>query len=277
MSDHYAVLGNPIGHSRSPEIHAAFAAQTGDDICYERILVPPGKFSETAAAFIAKGGKGLNVTVPCKEDAYRFVDQLTARARRAGAVNTLIVSDNTVLGDNTDGAGLARDLTDNLHWVIRHQRVLILGAGGAVRGILEPLLAEHPHAVVIANRTEQKARTLAAAFDDLGPVTGGSYEDARGRGPYDLVINATSASLNDELLPLSDDMLAARCCCYDMMYGSTDTVFLAWMQAHGVENIADGLGMLVEQAALSYALWRNKTPDTAPVISAMRDLLTASK
>lgn len=271
MPDKYAVFGNPVAHSRSPEIHAAFAAQTGEDIEYGRVLVLKEKFRETALEFIKNGGLGFNVTVPCKRDAFQFADHLTPRAQRAGAVNTVIVQPGKkVLGDNTDGKGLVTDLTENLKWSVRNKRILILGAGGAVRGVLEPLLALKPRSVMLGNRTPATARILANEFAELGEVTGGSYDSLYQKSAFDLIINGTSASLDGELPPLSAKTIGENCCCYDMMYGAKATVFMEWASANGVEQISDGLGMLVEQAAESFALWRNKTPDTAPVIARIR-------
>lgn len=277
MTDRYAVFGNPIAHSRSPTIHAAFAAQTGQDLHYDRQLVVPGGFAQAAAEFFAAGGRGLNVTVPFKEDAFRFTDRRTARAERARAVNTLAQErDGTVLGDNTDGAGLVRDLTANLGWSIANRRTLVLGAGGAARGVLAPLLAERPALLWIANRTAQKAVELARKFADLGPTAGSGFAELAGAAPFDLVINATSASLAGELPPLPDALLAPGATAYDMMYGAEPTLFVAWAQHRGAGAVADGLGMLVEQAAEAFFLWRGVRPDTAPVIAAVRRELAAT-
>ena len=277
MTDRYAVFGNPVAHSRSPAIHAAFAAQTGQDLRYERQLVAPGGLAEAAAEFFAAGGNGLNVTVPFKEDAFRFADRRTARAERARAVNTLAREhDGGVLGDNTDGVGLVRDLTANLGWVIAGRRVLVLGAGGAARGALGPLLEQRPVLLYIANRTAEKAVRLAREFADLGPTAGGGFAELASAPPFDLVINATSASLAGELPPLPDSLLAPGANAYDMMYGAEPTPFLAWAQRHGAGAVADGLGMLVEQAAEAFLLWRGVRPDTAPVIAAVRRELAAA-
>lgn len=275
MPDKYAVFGNPVAHSRSPQIHAAFAAATGEDIEYDRVLVPAGGFRETARQFLANGGRGMNVTVPCKEDAFAFADHLSPRAQRAGAVNTLTVNrDNTVLGDNTDGQGLLADLSSNLKWPLSGQRILLLGAGGAARGVLEPLLAQAPAALVIGNRTVAKAQTLAQSFNDLGSIQASSYKDLDQQKPFDLIINATSASLSGELPPLPDTTVTGNSHCYDMLYSAEPTIFLDWATSRGVKQLADGLGMLVEQAAASFFLWRGKRPPTKPVIEAIRkDLL----
>jgi shikimate dehydrogenase len=277
MSDKYAVFGNPVAHSRSPQIHAAFAEQTGEDIEYGRVLVPEDKFQETVFEFLKEGGKGLNVTVPCKLDAFRLAARLTPRAKRAGAVNTFMVEPGKKLvGDNTDGKGFVTDLTDNLNWEIRNKRILMLGAGGAVRGVLEPLLALRPQAVVLGNRTPATARILATEFAELGEVSGGSYDSLHKKATFDLIINGTSASLDDEMPPLSAELIGEGCCCYDMMYGAQPTVFMKWASEHGAEYVSDGLGMLVEQAAESFSLWRGKTPDTQPVIAAIRAELTGA-
>lgn len=271
MPDKYAVFGNPVAHSRSPQIHRAFAAQTGDTIEYQRILVPEGKFRETARQFLNGGGRGMNVTVPCKEEAFAFAGRLTPRAQRAGAVNTLKVDDDdTLLGDNTDGRGLLTDLADNLRWPLKGQRILLLGAGGAARGVLEPLLTQTPTVLVIGNRTESKAQSLAQSFGDLGHIQASSYEALVREQPFDLVINATSASLSGKLLPLPDSIIGGNSRCYDMLYGARPTPFMDWAGERGVAQLADGLGMLVEQAAESFFLWRGKRPHTNAVIEAIR-------
>jgi shikimate dehydrogenase len=276
MSDSYAVFGNPIAHSRSPEIHTSFARQTGQDMSYRRQLVASDGFEAAAEDFFNRGGRGLNVTVPFKLEAFAYADTLTPRARRAGAVNTLVRQpDGGILGDNTDGVGLVRDITHNLGWTIRGRRVLILGAGGAVRGVLEPLLAEGPAELVIANRTPAKAEELAELFADLGPVAGCGFDRLAGRR-FELVINGTSASLAGDLPPLPEGLVGAGCHCYDMMYGDGPTVFMAWARGCGAEA-ADGLGMLVEQAAESFLLWRGTRPETGPVIAGLRAALAASR
>ncbi|WP_040409088.1 shikimate dehydrogenase [Arhodomonas aquaeolei] len=267
--DRYAVMGNPIAHSRSPEIHRRFAEQTGEAIRYERILVPEGGFAGAVAEFEAAGGAGLNVTVPFKGDAWALADTLSDRAERARAVNTLIISDAGLYGDNTDGIGLVRDLRDNHGVTLAGARVLILGAGGAARGALPSLLEEAPASVHVANRTAERARELAAAFADLGTVTGSGYETLA-EMRFDVVINATSAGLTGELPPLPDTLLAPGACCYDMVYADELTAFVRWARTHGAAVAADGLGMLVEQAAESFFLWRGHRPRTAPVIEALR-------
>lgn len=270
MTDRYAVFGNPIAHSKSPQIHSLFAAQTGEDLVYERQLVELGGFVGAAETFFSAGGRGLNITVPFKLDAYAYARQLTPRACRAAAVNTLALqADGSVLGDNTDGAGMVRDMRHNLGWSLQGKRVLVLGAGGAVRGVLAPLLAENPAAVTIANRTVEKAAELATAFADLGSVDCCGFAELEGR-VFDLVINGTSASLSGDLPPLPPGILAPACCCYDMMYGSQPTVFMTWASKQGAARVADGLGMLVEQAAEAFYLWRGVRPETVPVIEALR-------
>ncbi len=275
MTDRYAVFGNPVAHSLSPAIHRAFAAQLGVDMSYTRQLVAAGGFNAAATEFFQGGGRGLNVTVPFKQDAYRFATRLTPRARRAGAVNTLALQrDSAVLGDNTDGAGLVSDITGNLGWSIVGKRVLILGAGGAVRGILQPLLAQNPRELVIANRTVAKAQQLVGEFASLGSMSAVDLDGLVALKTFDVVINGTSASLGGDLPPLPDSLLAGAAWCYDMMYGAVPTVFMKWATEHGAVAVADGLGMLVEQAAESFFLWRGLRPATAPVIGAMRASLT---
>ncbi|HEY7774252.1 MAG TPA: shikimate dehydrogenase [Marinagarivorans sp.] len=272
MKDRYAVVGNPIAHSKSPIIHQLFAEATGQTISYEKILVELGQFQQDVTEFFAQGGKGLNVTVPFKEDAFRFPDQLTARAQLAGAVNTLIKQeDGKIVGDTTDGTGLVGDLTQQ-DFALKGARVLILGAGGAVRGILEPLLAEAPSSVVIANRTISKAQQLAETFKDHGHIQARGFDQLKELS-FDTVINGTSASLAGELPPIPASVFAAgsKTGAYDMMYGKALTPFLCWAQENGVAKLADGLGMLVGQAAESFRLWRGVMPDTQPVISALRD------
>lgn len=268
--DRYAVFGNPVRHSKSPQIHAAFAAQTGQALTYRAQLVEAGAFAAAARAFFDAGGRGLNVTVPFKLDAFDFADELSGRARRAGAVNTLALQDDgRVYGDNTDGVGLVRDINDNLGWEIAGRRILLLGAGGAVRGVLEPLLRRHPLQLAIANRTVDKARQLAAAFADLGPVQGYGFEALAGL-QFDLVINGTSASLAGELPPLPAQLLSDGCCCYDMMYAAEPTPFMRWAAGQTAWAVADGLGMLVEQAAEAFCIWRGERPLTRPVIEMVR-------
>ncbi|CAK0775014.1 Shikimate dehydrogenase (NADP(+)) [Gammaproteobacteria bacterium] len=268
--DQYAVMGNPIAHSKSPLIHSAFAQETGQELTYTAILVAHGAFSTAATTFRARGGKGLNITVPFKVDAYTLADLHSERAKRAGAVNTLqVLADGRWYGDNTDGVGLVRDLTDNLGIYLVGTRLLILGAGGAAHGILQPLLTARPDQIFIANRTPAHAKKLAEDFADLGPISGGGFDDLHGK-QFDLVLNATSASLEGEVPPLPDRLLTEGAWCYDLMYSSTLTPFLRWATLHGAYKIEDGLGMLVEQAAEAFFLWRGVRPSTAPVIRKLR-------
>ncbi|AAZ98457.1 shikimate 5-dehydrogenase [Thiobacillus denitrificans ATCC 25259] len=264
MTDRYAVFGHPIAHSKSPQIHAAFARQTGQDMCYEAILAPLEGFTESIARFAAQGGRGANVTVPFKEEAFRLADRLTPRAERAGAVNTLMFDADGILGDNTDGTGLVADLTGNLKRPLATRRILLVGAGGAARGVIAPLLEQAPAELVIANRTVSRAEQLAELFDGRLRACGFDALDT----PFDVVINATAASLAGELPPLPPQVFGTGALAYDMMYGR-DTPFLAFARAHGADT-ADGLGMLVEQAAEAFHLWRGVRPDTAPVIAALR-------
>lgn len=271
MTDHYAVFGNPIEHSKSPAIHTAFASATGEDIRYQKQQVDEDGFVAAADEFFASGGKGLNITVPFKQDAYGYAARLTARARHAGAVNTLSLQDDgTLLGDTTDGVGMVRDMVKNLGWEIKGKKVLVLGAGGAVRGVLEPLLELLPQHVVIANRTVDKALQLTKGFAEMGYVVGCGFDMLPGQ-QFDLVINGTSASLAGELPPLPDDLLMGGAACYDMMYGPEPTVFINWARQHGASAVADGLGMLVEQAAESFAIWRGVRPETQQVIVALKE------
>jgi shikimate dehydrogenase len=273
--DHYAVMGNPIAHSKSPMIHAAFAQQTGQVLQYNAILVgtEEGEFAQAVQAFIASGGKGLNITLPFKQAAWALADQRSERAERAGAVNTLWFNEQGQrIGENTDGVGLVRDLIQNHGGQIEGRRMLILGAGGAVRGVLGPLLEAAPAQCVIANRTVSRAEALAELFAALGNVTACPYDALQGQS-FDLVINGTSASLQGQLPPLPDGLLAEGGWCYDMMYASTATVFVQWAQSQGAAFALDGLGMLVEQAAESFYLWRGVRPKTASVIRQVRERL----
>jgi shikimate dehydrogenase len=266
--DRYAVIGHPVGHSRSPFIHARFAAQTGQSLIYTTIDAAPDDFPAAVRHFFSTGGKGLNVTVPHKEAALELVDELTPRAQRAGAVNTLAVRAGGpgLLGDNTDGAGLARDLLNNHRIMIAGRRVLLLGAGGAARGVLAPLLGLKPSDLTVVNRNVQRARELVERFRDLGKLRAIGYEKL-GREPYDIVINATAASLAGELPALPAGIVDSRSICYDMAYGRQDTPFVRWAWERGCARALMGLGMLVEQAAESFHLWHGVRPDTASVLS----------
>ena len=274
--DKYAVFGNPIKHSKSPTIHSAFAKQCGQRLQYRAVLVELNGFEQAAHNFFNGGGAGLNVTVPFKRNAYEFADRLSDRARRAGAVNVLTRSqDGGIEGDNTDGIGLVRDMIANLGWAVQGLRVLVLGAGGAVRGILEPLLRERPRELLIVNRTAEKARQLAAEFSDIAPVQGGAYS-LIADSQFDLIINATSAGLVGEMPDLPGSVMTERSCCYDMVYGAEPTAFMRWAAHHAAWAVADGLGMLVEQAAQSFYIWRGARPETRPVINQLRELLAAA-
>jgi len=263
-------MGNPVAHSKSPQIHSLFAAQTKQDMTYCAILVEHGGLAEAVAKFASRGGRGLNITVPFKEDAWALAAQRSPRAERAGAVNTLVLHDTGKhFGDNTDGAGLVRDLRDNHGATLCRARLLLVGAGGAARGVIEPLLQERPELLVIANRTAGRAVELARAFCDLGHVEGCGLPDLDGQ-PFDIIINATAASLSGEVPALPDSVVTPQSWCYDMMYGNQPTAFMNWSQTLGAARSLDGLGMLVEQAAESFYLWRRIRPDTAPVIAALR-------
>ncbi len=274
MTDRYAVVGNPVAHSKSPLIHAQFARQTGQDIEYGRLFAPLDGFRATVEAFRSAGGRGLNVTLPFKLEAFGLTQQRSPRALDAAAVNTLRFESDGIVGDNTDGVGLVRDLEGNLGFAIAGQRVLLMGAGGAAQGVMGPLLDAGPRALLVGNRTENKARALV---DRFGARAGGaelrasSYEGLAGR-QFDLIINATSASLSDTVPELPHGVFAPGCAAYDMMYGKGLTPFLQLAQREGASRLADGLGMLVEQAAESFFVWRGVRPLTAPVIAQLKAL-----
>jgi len=271
MTDQYYVIGNPVEHSKSPEIHRQFAVQTKQTMYYGKFLAPVGGFAESLAALIDEGIRGANVTVPFKEDAFMCCHHMTHRAERARAINTLIIGDDgKCFGDNTDGVGLLTDLTQNHSLDISQQRILVLGAGGAVRGILEPLLDQNPDRIVIANRTPGKARSLARDFSDLGEISGCGFDDLKNR-QFDLIINGTSAGLQGKVPPVAPGVLRKGSITYDLMYGREPTAFVQWGRHAGAAEALDGIGMLVEQAAESFYLWRAKRPDTRAVI---RDLQT---
>ncbi|QPK62148.1 shikimate dehydrogenase [Methylomonas sp. LL1] len=264
--DAYAVFGQPITHSKSPRIHQLFAEQTGQTLSYIAQEVSADAFNSAADKFFSQGGKGLNCTVPLKELAWRYADNLTERARLSKAVNTLVLQDDGgILGENTDGTGLVTDLTINHAIKLSGRRILILGAGGATRGILAPMLEHHPEQITIANRTLGKAEIIAAEFAHLGEVISSDYPNLD-RQRFDLIINATSASLNGQLPPLADNLLSEQGCCYDLAYGNEPTTFVRWGIAQHARLSLDGLGMLVEQAAEAFALWRGIRPQTSAVI-----------
>ncbi|MFN3987055.1 MAG: shikimate dehydrogenase [Rhodocyclaceae bacterium] len=276
--DRYAVIGNPIAHSKSPQIHAAFARQTGQSLSYEALLAPLDDFAGTVRRFAAAGGRGANVTVPFKLEAHALADTLSARARAAGAVNTLVFDGEHLIGDNTDGAGLVRDLTANLGVTLAGARILLLGAGGAARGVVLPLLAGAPAGLVIANRSEARAQALVAAFAaDAGAARLEALPFAALAGMhFDVVINATSASLADQAPDLPAGLYAPGALAYDMMYGPAETPFLRAARTDAATRMADGLGMLVEQAAESFLLWRGVRPDTATVLADLRARIAAA-
>ncbi len=270
MTDRYAVIGNPIEHSKSPQIHAAFAAQTGQDLVYGRLLGGLEAFEGDVQDFFSGGGRGLNVTVPFKERACRCVDELSPRAAQAQAVNTIVrLADGRLRGDNTDGVGLVTDLGCNHRFHLAGSRILLLGAGGAARGVVGPLLQNRPARLLIANRTAPRALSLAAGFAAAGPVFGCGLDELAGQ-QFDLIVNATAAGLHGAVPALPDHCLAAGGWTYDMMYGSAPTAFVRWGQTQGAARALDGLGMLVEQAAEAFWLWRGVRPDTEPVIRLLR-------
>ena len=276
MTDRYAVIGNPVAHSQSPRIHALFAHALGEDLEYGTILGRPGHFADDVEAFRDAGGRGLNVTVPFKLDAYAWATERTDRATQAGAVNTLTLDGEKIIGDNTDGAGLVRDIGERLGVEIAGRRVLLMGAGGAARGVLLPLCGERPVRIAIANRTADKARALALRFLPHASgidIAGGPYAAFSGE-TFDLVINATSASLDDQIPALPAGVFAPQSVAYDMVYGERERGFTTYALAHGASRAVDGLGMLVEQAAESFFLWRGVRPQTGPVLAALRDTQT---
>ncbi len=274
--DQYGVVGHPVAHSLSPFIHAMFARQTGQAMSYRLFDFAPEAFDERLAGFFAQGGRGLNITLPYKIAALAKAEELTDRARSAGAVNTLAVRrEGGILGDNTDGAGLVHDLCVNLRLTVTRRRVLLIGAGGAARGVLAPLLALEPETVVIANRTADRAKALAASFADLGNVQGMGFRYITG-GAYDLIVNATSASLTGEMPDVPVAVVGPETFCYDMAYGRGDTPFIRWGLELGCRDAVTGLGMLVEQAAESFRLWRGVRPLTTPVLAALEERVTSS-
>ena len=271
--DRYVVIGNPIAHSKSPEIHSRFAQQTAQHLVYERVLAPLDGFVQTVRNLVAQGCKGANVTVPFKLDAYALATTLTERAKAAGAVNTLKFDGNAILGDNTDGIGLVTDIVHNAGVTIEGRKVLLLGAGGAARGVILPLLEQRPQQLVIANRTVSKAEELAAQFATQGPITASTFDGAR--EGVDIVINATSASLSSDLPPIAPGIIGTATFAYDMMYGKEPTVFMHFAAERGA-SVRDGLGMLVEQAAEAFYVWRGMRPDTAAVYGVLRASLQAA-
>lgn len=267
--DKYAVVGYPVAHSWSPFIHGLFAKQTGHAITYSRLEVPPEALNDRVVEFFAADGQGLNITLPHKQAACLIARERTPRAEMAGAVNTLAVRSSGLFGDNTDGAGLIADLTRNLSFDLRGTRVLLLGAGGAARGVLGPLLEADPEYLEISNRNEERAKELAHEFSTLGTVHGCGF-DGIANTTFDLVLNATSASLQDTIPPIPPAVIGPTTLCYDMAYGKGDTAFTRWSKSAGAGRAETGWGMLVEQAAESFLIWRGVKPNTASVIAAVK-------
>ena len=288
MTDHYAVIGNPISHSKSPLIHTEFAKQTGQDLDYITREIPLDDLVGGLKKLQDEGFKGINITVPFKEQVWQQVSNKSDHAMRAGAVNTLVFNDDgTLYGDNTDGIGLCRDLVDNHQIELANKRILLLGAGGAARGVIEPLLSYQPSQLFIANRTAIKAHSLKSSFSKdyfiqatpelqrkgfigFDNIESGGFDDINGQ--FDVIINATAASLQGEVPPLPDTVLADNASCYDMMYSNTDTAFITWAKQHHASKAIDGLGMLVEQAAEAFRIWRGVKPETQSVITNIRNL-----
>ncbi len=264
--DRYAVMGYPVAHSRSPVIHRLFAVQTGQNLQYELLEVAPDKLESAINQFNRTGGKGLNITLPHKSEVTRFVDDMSERASTAGAVNTLVFRDDQIFGDNTDGVGLMRDLQENLEIELEGANILILGAGGSTRGIVSPLLDAKPESIVIANRTMDKAQALAQVFSAQGPVTAVSFKNVRTPPDFDLIINATSAGVKGETPPYPVEAISEKTICYDLSYSMRTTPFASWAKEHGAAKSYMGWGMLVEQAAESFYLWRDVRPNTTAVL-----------
>jgi len=262
LKDQYAVIGNPIEHSKSPDIHLLFADQTGEQLNYEKILADEDQFTQAVTEFFSNGGKGLNVTVPFKNDACAFVDELTVYAKNAGAVNTIYKNEKgKFIGANTDGIGLLRDLKKTLRIPLANKKILVVGAGGATQGIVEPLLNENPSELMIANRTLSKAETIAKQFSSFGKISSCSLNDIP-KQSYDLVLHATSAGLQGNNVELPIEIIGSETCCYDLLYSDQDTPFMAWAKNNGAGKVVDGFGMLLEQAAEAFYLWRGVRPDT---------------
>ncbi len=271
QADLYAVVGNPVKHSLSPVIHTQFAELTQQNIHYTTHLAKVSQFNQHLFLLRKKGFKGLNITVPFKLDAYKVCDELSPRAQDAKAVNTLFLrEDNTIAGDNTDGIGLVRDLKQNHQVLLKNRKILILGAGGAVRGVLGPLLVQSPNLLMVANRTVSKAEDLVNDFSGIGQIEACGYDDLN-HERFDLIINGTSAGLSGDIPPIPASILGPNSICYDMVYNrNEDTSFVTWAKTNGASQAYDGLGMLVEQAAESFTLWRGIKPPTKPVIASLR-------
>jgi|TARA_B110000483_G_scaffold28653_1_gene34726 shikimate dehydrogenase len=263
----YAVIGNPINHSISPMIHAQFSKEFGLSISYEKILAPIDEFQNTVKKFIDSDGLGFNITLPFKIQAHHLSKDLTPNAKAAGAVNTIKIDGTTLIGENTDGVGLVNDLLNNLKQPLRDKEILIIGAGGATQGILKPILDCNPAKILLANRTKEKSLRLASKFLKYGKVCGFGLDQIKAK-PVDIVINATSASI-DGNIPHIPQGVVEGALCYDLMYG-IETPFMKWANEHSARKVSDGLGMLVEQAALSFSFWLGKSPQTNPVIDSIR-------
>ncbi len=274
--NNYCVIGNPVTHSKSPEIHTAFAEQTQQNILYQAIQVDDREFKKAIKEFQAQGGKGLNITVPFKGEAWEISENRSSRAERALAVNTVSLNTGKIVGDNTDGVGLVRDLTINKKLPIKGKDILVLGAGGAVRGILDPLFDEQAGKIVVANRTVSRASELVDIFSDRGDISACGFDGLVGSS-FDIVINGTSTSLQGTVPSLPENLFNDNACCYDMMYSMSDTIFVSWAKAHGASKTFDGLGMLVEQAAESFFIWRGVRPDTSKVIEGLRGRYVAAR
>ncbi len=269
--DKYAVIGHPVKHSLSPKIHSEFAKQCGHDIEYTILESPLDGFSDTVKNFIASGGRGCNVTLPFKIEAFELADTHSDLAKEAGAANTLqFLEDGTVYADSTDGTGITQDITNNMHYPLRAKKILILGAGGAARLIVGPILAHAPSQVFVANRTEQKAIDIANDFASKGMIIGVGFDALEGHAPYDLIINATSAGYTGNEINLPASLIGEHTWCYDLMYGKQGAPFLEWAKQFNPQCCIDGLGMLVEQAAASFYVWRGVYPETKPVIELLR-------
>ena len=276
MTDQYAVIGNPISHSKSPWIHTGFAKLCDEQLNYTLLESDPTAeaFRSTIRQFIEAGAKGVNVTMPFKQIAWGMADQLSERAKLAGAVNTLsFTDDGSILGDTTDGVGLVNDLTNNIGINLASKRILILGAGGAVKGVIQPLLEKEPGIIHIVNRTVQRAEELAEIFSAYGPISAGSYQQLAGLGQFDIIINATPANFSGELPPVPAEIFTAESLAYDMSYAAEPTIFERWCSDKGVLTVCNGLGMLVEQAAESFYIWRNKRPPTKQVLADLKKSL----
>ncbi len=264
--ERYALVGHPVEHSRSPLIHSLFARQTGAHISYELIDAEPSSFETAVRGFGAAGGKGLNITVPHKEAAYALVDEISAPADAAGAVNTIKFVDGMLYGENTDGVGLIRDLVANQHQTLAGRRMLVLGAGGAARGIIGPLLAAKPSELVVANRTKERADDLVAHFQSPPALRAVVFAELADLPPFDLLLNATSAGLKGEAPPFPGSLIGPQSFCYDLVYSVNDTPFVVWARANNAARAVQGWGMLIEQAAESFFIWRGVRPDTRPIL-----------